>query len=62
MHLQNAIAQIQREFFFSNLKPPSFRLILNIWFVQGSHFNRLHFCGDLVHGYSTVCEEVDILV
>lgn len=31
-------------------------------FVQGSHFICLHFRGDLDHGYSTVCEEVGILV
>ena len=61
MDPQDCDVQIQRDFFPPNPHRPS------VWcsisgFVQGSHIIYLHFCGDLGHGYSTVCEEVGILV
>ena len=58
MNLQDPTVQIQREFLFS---PHPFDTQYLV-FVQGSHFICLHFCGDLDHGYSAVCEEVGILV
>jgi nitrate reductase NapE component len=50
--------------FFS---PPSNPRRPSVWysisgFIQGSHFFCLRFCGNLDYAYSTICEEVDILV
>ena len=58
--MMNLQTQIQRELFFPN--PPPFVWYSISGFVQGSHFICLCFCGDLGHCYSTVSEEVVILV
>ena len=61
MDPQDCNVQIQRDFFPPNPHRPSVWCSISC-FVQGSHIIYLHFCGDLGHGYSTVCEEVGILV
>ena len=64
MNLYNPIVQLKRDFFFP---PNSHGRVFHLWysifcFAQGSHFIGLHFCSDLGYDYSTISEEIDILV